>query len=131
MQGLDAQSLSKISLKVAINALPYHITSQKLLTAVRYVHEQQGSEEALRVLRYFLDNIESWDEQAIRRITINDFLNNLAGQVSSLTGLPRDAVRTELAHFSATDGLAREWEKYVMGSLRIPGTPYPSFYAAS
>ena len=57
MDGLDADTLSKISLKVAINILPYHLTSEKLAIAVRYVQEQRGSEEALRVLRYFLDNI--------------------------------------------------------------------------
>jgi DNA topoisomerase VI subunit B len=91
---------------------------------VRYVYDHQGSEEALRVLRYFLDNIDSWNEESIRKLTINQFLNNLAGQVSSLTGLPRDDVRTELAHFSKTDNLTRQWSKYVMGSLRLPGTPY-------
>jgi DNA topoisomerase VI subunit B len=131
MGGLDAESLSKISLKVAINILPYHLTSEKLAIAVRYVQEQRGSEEALRVLRYFLDNVDSWNEQSVRSLTINQFLNNLAAQVSSLTGLPRDDIRTELAHYSTTDGLTRQWSKYVMGSLRIPGTPYSSPYSAS
>jgi hypothetical protein len=75
------------------------------------------------VLRYFLDNLDSWDEKSIKSVTINQFLNNLAGQVSSLTGLSRDDIRKEIAHFSTTDGLTRQWSKYVMGSLRIPGTP--------
>lgn len=60
----------------------------------------------------------------MRSLTINQFLNNLAGQVSSLTGLPKDQIRPELAHYSKTDGLTRQWSKYVMGSLRIPGTPF-------
>jgi protein-disulfide isomerase len=59
----------------------------------------------------------------VRSLTINQFLNNLAGQVSSLTGLPKDQIRTELAHYSTTDGLTRQWSKYAMGSLRMPGTP--------
>ena len=75
------------------------------------------------MLRYFLDNLDSWDEKSIKSVTINQFLNNLAGQASSLTGLPRDDIRKEIAHFSTTDGLTRQWSKYVMGSLRIPGTP--------
>jgi hypothetical protein len=62
VKGLDQATLSQINFKFALNVLPYHITSFKLAIAVRYVHAQQGNEEALRVLRYFLDNIESWNE---------------------------------------------------------------------
>jgi hypothetical protein len=43
LQSLDPESLSKINLKVAINILPYHITSEKIAIAVRYVQEKQGS----------------------------------------------------------------------------------------
>ncbi len=42
LQNLDPESLSKINLKVAINILPYHITSEKITIAVRYVQEKQA-----------------------------------------------------------------------------------------
>lgn len=69
--GLDQETLSKLNWKFAINVLPYHITSDKLAMAVRFVYDRLGSEEALRVLRFFLDNIDRWDEQSIRNVTIN------------------------------------------------------------
>ena len=122
-KGLDQDTLSKVSFRYDLNVLPYHISSFKLATAVRYVQAQLGNQEALRVLRYFLENIESWDEKSIEKITINAHLNNIATKVSSLTGLNKDDVRKEIAHYSATDGQTRQWAKYVMGSLRIPGTP--------
>ena len=125
---IDQDTLNKISFRYDINVLPYHISSFKLATAVRYVQAQLGNQEALRVLRYFLENIESWDEKSIEKITINAHLNNIAAKVSSLTGLNKDDVRKEIAHYSATDGQTRQWAKYVMGSLRIPGTPYLLIY---
>lgn len=90
MKGLDQGTLSQINFKYAINVLPYHLTSFKLAIAVRYVYNLKGSEEALRVLRYFLDNISSWDEAAVKSITINEHLNNIANKVSSLTALNKD-----------------------------------------
>lgn len=50
-------------------------------------------------------------------------MENIAIKVASLTGLNKDDIRKELAHYSTTDGRTRGWAKYVMGSLRIPGTP--------
>ena len=107
----------------AINVLPYHIASFKLAEAVRYVYDHSGSQDALSVLRYFLDDISSWDEASLKKVTIADRMESIAIKVASLTGLNKEDIRKELAHYSATDGRTRAWAKYVMGSLRIPGTP--------
>lgn len=74
-------------------------------------------------MRHFLDNVENWLEAALSKTTIANFMNNLAKEVSALTGLPTEDIRKEVAHYSDTDGETRKWVKYAMGTLRVSGTP--------
>lgn len=47
------------------------------------------------VFRYFLQNLADWGEKSPTVInnSINTVMNNIAGIVSTLTGLPKDDIR--------------------------------------
>ena len=50
-------------------------------------------------------------------------MNNVAREVSTLTGLPYDELRKAVEHYSANDNETRKWAKYAMGTLHAMGTP--------
>lgn len=45
----------KFSYQYALQVLPYHISSFKITQAIKYVNDQKGAAEGLRVLRHFFD----------------------------------------------------------------------------
>lgn len=122
---LDKTTLSQVNFKFVINALPYHFLSFKIASAIRYVNDQLGGQVALDTLRYFLQHISDWNEgsSTVANNSLTTVMNNIAGTVSTLTGLKKEDIRKEIAHYSSTDGLTRQWIKFSMGSLRMPGTP--------
>jgi hypothetical protein len=90
---------------------------------VKYVNDQKGPAVALDVLRYFLDTVANWGESAFLKTTISGVMNNVAQEVSTLTGLKSDDILKAITHFSANDNETRKWVKYTMGTLHVSGTP--------
>lgn len=113
----------KVSYKYALQVLPHRIFSFKVTQAIRYVNDKQGPEEALKLLRYFVENVKLWSEEAINDTPFSIVLDSLAQTVASLTGLPESDLRTQIAHFSDYDYLTRKWAKYAMGTLHASFTP--------
>ena len=91
--------------------------------AVNYVANQKGNQDALNLLRHFLDTLDQWVEEATKNMKISAFMDKVAQETSEKTGLSFLDVRKEVAHMSGTDRETRKWVKYAMGSLHVSGTP--------
>lgn len=79
---LEKSNPGKFSYRFAFQSLPYHISSFKLTQAIKYANDKQGPSSAVKVMRYFFDNIDNWVESALVKTTIANFMNNLAKAVS-------------------------------------------------
>lgn len=88
-------------------AKPWHLTAHKIIQGINYVHDQKGSAEALKCFRFFLDNIPSWDNTIMQTKSISQFMDSLAGQFQTLSGVSKPAILPQLAHTSEYDGKAR------------------------
>jgi hypothetical protein len=70
-----------------------------------------------------LSNIDQNDEDNIKNESIRGLITRIAQRVSTLFGLKTEDVVKELAHYSATDGKVRQWSKFLMGAVKVAGTP--------
>lgn len=113
----------KFSYYFTLQILPYHISSFKITQAIKFVSDQRGPAEALRVLRHFFATNETWVETGVVNSTINVIMDNVAREVSDITGLSQTDVRAAVAKSSDYDYEVRKWAKYVMGTLHVSGTP--------
>ena len=100
---LESAHPGKFSYRYALQVLPYHISSLKITQAIKYVNDKQGAPAAFAVLRHFFDTNDRWVESSIAKTTIANLMDSIAREVSTLTGLPVDEVRGEVAHYSNTD----------------------------
>ena len=107
-----------------MQVLPLRIFSMKVTQAVRYVTDQKGSEEGLKLVRHFFDNYKTWSEETISKTSLSTLLDNLAKDASTQTGLAYDDLRREVNHGSTSDGGTRRWLKYAMGTLHAGSAPY-------
>lgn len=123
LSSLDSATLEKIHFSIVPFPLPYHITAHKVVQGLLYVQDQKGDQAALESLRYFLNNINLWDEQTVKTLTINQYMANLAENLSNKYGFDKATIFAQLMHYSEYDKNTRVVAKYAMGALRIPGTP--------
>ena len=79
---LEKSNPGKFSYRFAFQSLPYHIFSFKLTQAIKYANDKQGPSSAVKVMRYFFDNIDNWVETALVKTTIANFMNNIAKAVN-------------------------------------------------
>ena len=63
-------------------------------------------------MRHFLDNYKDWSEEQINKTPLSDLMDKLAKEGSSVTGLPEEDIRKQVAHFSDSDYGTRKWVKY-------------------
>lgn len=113
---LPKEVINQISWRIVGQAKPWHLTAHKIIQAINLVRDQKGNEQALSVFRYFLDHISSWDNTFLQTNTINQFMDQLAAQVSTLSGIPKESIRPQLAHYSDYDGKARYEFKHSIGN---------------
>jgi len=51
------------------------------------VNDKQGPAAAFSLLRHFFDTNEKWDESGVVKSSIATLMNNIAKEVSTVTGL--------------------------------------------
>ena len=95
----------------------------KLTQAIKYVSEHKGTEEALKLLRHFLDTNDQWSETAFLKSSVSQMMDTIAKEASIVSGVSYDDLRKEVKHYSTTDNETRKWAKYAMGTLHVSGTP--------
>ena len=88
-----------------------------------FVLNQKGDEEALKCLRYFLDNQAEYNEAKIANETINNFLLRISQKIQEIWGITATEVYKELQHGSNFDAQTRYWAKYAMGLLTYAALP--------
>lgn len=120
---LDPKVLSKISWRMVGQAKPWHTTALKILQGIRHVRDNKNAETAVACFRYFLDNIADWDNTRINKETVNSYMDALAQQLSTLSGIPAGEIRPQLQHYSTQDGHARQEFKHTIGSRRCGLNP--------
>lgn len=113
---LSKETLDQISFRMVGQAKPWHLTAHKIMQGINYVHDTKGPAEAIKSFRYFLDNIVAWDNTALETKSINQFMNDLAGQFERMSGVSKDAILPQLAHTSSYDGKARYEFKHTVGN---------------
>ena len=88
------------SYRYSLHALPLRIYSFKVTQAIRYVTQQKGDAEGLKMLRHFFDNYKNWCEEQINTTPLSKLMDALAKEASSASGLPEADLRKQVAHFS-------------------------------
>jgi hypothetical protein len=74
-------------------------------------------------MRHYLDNYKIWSEENMLETPISQLMDALAKETSSVTGLPQEDIRKEVAHFSGSSNSTRMAVKYAMGTLHASAAP--------
>jgi len=77
----------KFSYRYALHALPFRIFTFKINQAIKYTQDQKGPAEALRVLHHYFDTYKNWIEEEINNTPISQLMDELAKDLSTITGL--------------------------------------------
>jgi hypothetical protein len=89
-------------------AKPWHLTAHKIMQGINLINDLKGPDTALKCFRYFLDNIPAWDNTILETKTINQFMQSLAEQFETLSGVSKSTVYPQLIHTSDYDAKARK-----------------------
>jgi hypothetical protein len=113
---LPKETLDQINFRLVGQAKPWHLTAHKIMQGITYVHDKKGPAEALKCFRFFLDNIPAWDNNILQTKSISQFMDALAGQFETLSGISQSEIRPQLPHYSAYDNKARLEFKHTIGN---------------